>query len=62
MSACTAPTSVSTSTQVTLVLTNGTLLDGTGADPLPNALLVIRGERIVAVGAASQVEIRQGRR
>jgi len=30
-----------------------TLVDGTGAPPIPNALLVVEGDRIVAVGAAS---------
>ena len=28
----------------------GTLVDGTGADPVPDAALVIREQRIVAVG------------
>ena len=30
-----------------------TLIDGTGAPPIPNSLLVVEGDRIVAVGAAT---------
>ncbi len=41
----------------TLVLVNGTLIDGSGGDPIPDAVVVIDAERIVAVGARSQVEI-----
>jgi imidazolonepropionase-like amidohydrolase len=33
-----------------LALVNATLIDGTGADPLPDAVLLIKGNRIVAVG------------
>jgi imidazolonepropionase-like amidohydrolase len=41
----------------TLVLVNGTLIDGRGGDPIPDAVVVIDNERIVAVGARSQIEI-----
>ena len=44
----------------TLALTNGTLIDGTGADPLPDAALLIDGVEIVAVGARGDVEIPSG--
>jgi imidazolonepropionase-like amidohydrolase len=40
-----------------LVLVNGTLIAGTGAPPLPDAALVIRGERIVFAGRRAQVTI-----
>jgi imidazolonepropionase-like amidohydrolase len=33
-----------------LALINATLIDGTGSDPLPDAVLLIKGDRIVAVG------------
>ena len=33
------------------VLTGATLIDGTGASPVPDAVVVIDGERIVAAGA-----------
>ena len=36
---------------MTTAIVNGTLIDGTGADPVPNATLVIEGERIERVGA-----------
>lgn len=47
-------------TPATLVLTHATLSDGTGADPIPDAVLVVGGERIIAVGPASQVDIPAG--
>jgi imidazolonepropionase-like amidohydrolase len=39
------------------IVLGGTLVDGTGADPLPDAVLVIREDRIVAVGARADVSI-----
>jgi len=43
---------------ITLALVNGTLLDGTGAAPVPDAVLAIGGRgRIVGVGRRGQVEI-----
>jgi imidazolonepropionase-like amidohydrolase len=41
----------------TLALVNGTLIDGTGAEPIPDAVLVIQGERIVAAGSREEIEI-----
>jgi imidazolonepropionase-like amidohydrolase len=35
-----------------LLIKNGTLIDGTGRDPVKNALIVIEGNRITHVGAA----------
>jgi len=40
----------------------GTLIDGTGAGPLPDAALVIQGDRIVAVGPSAKVSIPTGAR
>lgn len=40
-----------------LVLVNGSLIDGTGAAPIPDAALVIRDGRIAAAGARSVVTI-----
>jgi imidazolonepropionase-like amidohydrolase len=56
------PTSrvIITPSSATLVLTNATLIDGSGADPIPNAVLVIGDGRILAVGPASQVSIPAG--
>ena len=41
----------------TLAIVGGTLIDGTGATPVPDAVVVIRGGRIVAVGLRSKVKI-----
>jgi Tol biopolymer transport system component/imidazolonepropionase-like amidohydrolase len=41
----------------TVVLVNGTLIDGTGANPLADAALVIQDGRILAVGRRSEVDI-----
>ncbi|CAG0931829.1 hypothetical protein TFLX_02302 [Thermoflexales bacterium] len=43
-----------------LALINGTLIDGTGADPIKDVVLIIQGERIVAVGPRSSIEIPEG--
>jgi imidazolonepropionase-like amidohydrolase len=40
-----------------LVITNGTVIDGTGADPLPEGIVVIQGNHIVAVGRAADFAI-----
>jgi len=40
-----------------LVLINGMLIDGTGSDPVMDAVIVIEGERITAVGAHAQASI-----
>ena len=40
-----------------LVLLNGTLIDGTGSEPVFDAVVVIDGERITAVGTRAQVSI-----
>lgn len=42
---------------VTRAFVGATLFDGTGAPPIPNAVLVVRDGRIVAVGHAGQVTI-----
>ena len=39
----------------TLALVNGTLMDGTGAAPLADAVVVIRDRRIVGVGVRAAV-------
>lgn len=40
-----------------LVVKNGTLIDGTGAPPIPDGLVVIEGNKIVAVGHAADFAI-----
>jgi hypothetical protein len=46
----------------TLVLSGGTLIDGTGTRPLQGSVVLIRGNRIEAVGPRSQVKIPPGAR
>ncbi len=62
ISACanTASTSTPDLSQATLALINGTLIDGTGAEPITSATLVMGGDRILAVGPTSQVAIPSG--
>jgi cytosine/adenosine deaminase-related metal-dependent hydrolase len=43
-----------------LAVINGTLIDGTGTDPIEDAVLIIQGERIVAVGPRSSIDIPEG--
>ena len=38
-----------------LVLDGGTLIDGTGRPPLADAIVVVQGNRIAAVGRRGQV-------
>jgi imidazolonepropionase-like amidohydrolase len=44
----------------TLALVGGTLIDGTGADPVPDSVVLIQKGRIVAAGARSKVRIPKG--
>jgi imidazolonepropionase-like amidohydrolase len=46
-----------TDTGSLLAIVNGTLIDGTGTDPIKDAVLIIQGERIVAVGARGSIGI-----
>ena len=43
-----------------LVLAGGTIVDGYGNDPIPDGIVVIEGDRILAVGGAGQVVIPEG--
>ena len=43
-----------------LVIRGATLIDGTGAPPLTDAVVVIQGDRIQAVGRAGEVELPEG--
>jgi len=40
-----------------LVVTHGTVIDGTGAPPIPEGIVVIEGNKIVAVGSAADYAI-----
>jgi imidazolonepropionase-like amidohydrolase len=44
----------------TLVLAGGTVIDGYGNDPIPDGIVVIEGDRILAVGSVGQVVVPDG--
>ena len=44
----------------TIAITGGTLIDGSGRDPVKNATVVIEDERIVAAGPGSSVAVPKG--
>jgi imidazolonepropionase-like amidohydrolase len=63
VAACTAPVTAPPSDSddsPTLVLTNGTLIDGTGAEPLSDAVLVLSGAKIAGVGRRGEMCIPSG--
>ncbi len=43
-----------------LVLAGGTLIDGNGGPPMPDAVLMIRGQRILAAGRRTNATIPPG--
>lgn len=43
-----------------LAIVDGVLIDGTGAEPVADAVILIDGDRIVAVGTSADVEVPQG--
>ena len=43
-----------------LVLAGGTVIDGYGNPPIPDGIIVIEGDRILAVGGVGQVAIPEG--
>ena len=43
-----------------LVLAGGTVIDGYGNAPIPDGVVVIEGDRILAVGSVGQVAIPEG--
>ncbi|MGY5858090.1 MAG: amidohydrolase family protein, partial [Candidatus Thorarchaeota archaeon] len=44
-------------TEVSTVLKGGVLIDGTGKTPLENAVVVIKGSKIISIGEEGDVEI-----
>jgi imidazolonepropionase-like amidohydrolase len=51
---------ISGSRAETLALVGGTLIDGTGKDPLPDSIVVIEKGQIVAAGPRKQIKIPRG--
>jgi imidazolonepropionase-like amidohydrolase len=61
LAACSpAPTYTLTPGEKVTAIVNGTLIDGTGAEPVANAVVLIQGERILAAGARDKVVLPQG--
>ena len=54
------PASGDENTRAPLVVKNGTLIDGTGSDPVPGAVIVIEGQIISSVGVDSTVDVPPG--
>jgi len=50
----------SVTTDKILAIKGGTLIDGTGAPPLHNAVIIIKNEYITAVGSLKDIEIPEG--
>ena len=44
----------------TLALVNGTLIDGTGADPVPDAVILIASDKILAAGSQKTIKVPEG--
>ncbi len=57
LASCSTPTTLDGPSQTTLVLTGATLIDGSGVEPIPDATLVIEGERIIAAGSSADIII-----
>jgi imidazolonepropionase-like amidohydrolase len=57
---CSAGVKLDPPTQRPIVLKGGVLIDGRGGAPVPDAVVVIVGERIEAVGTAAEVAIPEG--
>ena len=55
-----APTSLHGQATARFAITGGTLIDGTGAMPVRQAVVLIQGDRIVAAGPAASVTIPRG--
>jgi imidazolonepropionase-like amidohydrolase len=54
----TRPTAVfEVESQQVLALVNGTLIDGTGVDPVPEAVVVVHKGRILAAGSQAEVDV-----
>lgn len=46
--------------QTTLTVSGATLIDGTGSPPLSNAVILIKGDRIISVGTTGTVQVPRG--
>jgi imidazolonepropionase-like amidohydrolase len=44
----------------TLALVNGSLIDGTGADPVAGAVILLAGDKILAIGSQEKIDVPAG--
>jgi imidazolonepropionase-like amidohydrolase len=49
-------------TDAVVAIVGGTLIDGNGGPPVPNATVIIRGSRIAAVGPSATTAVPRGAR
>ena len=49
-----------TAAKATLALVGGTLIDGHGGAPIPNSVILVEGERIVAIGQTGTLSVPAG--
>jgi imidazolonepropionase-like amidohydrolase len=56
------PSSVTAADEQVVVIEGGTLIDGTGGQPVENAVIVVGGNKIVAVGRKGRVSYPKGAR
>jgi imidazolonepropionase-like amidohydrolase len=54
------PTSSYNDVNRIIAITNGTLIDGTGSDPIPDALIIIKDRNIMTVGKTSSLDTLAG--
>ncbi len=43
--------------KASFVVINGTIIDGTGADPIPDGYVAVQGNRIAAIGHSTEVQV-----
>jgi len=60
LAGCSGPADQARPPQRGLAITGGTLIDGSGAPPLPRTFVVIEADRIVALGPQSLVSLPKG--
>jgi hypothetical protein len=54
------PDSKNEITSATLIITNGTVIDGTGSDPIPDGFVAVQDNRILAVGRSQDLDFPEG--
>ena len=58
--ACAPPSTEDRSQPGVIAVTNAIVIDGMGGEPIPDGVVVVEGDRIIAVGAAAEVIVPDG--